>query len=180
MLCSLLTALGFQLSLNKLVAPCQQLIFLGVLLDTIALTLSLPTPKLLELKDVVYAFLHRKRASKRQLQQLAGRLNWACKVVYGGRTFLRRILDLMNTLPKPASQCRPTLEFHRDMTWWHEFLDVFNGKCDFHNVRPITDLQTDACSEGRLLQGDYAINYTRNYVMDKQLISFTNPIDNRQ
>ena len=51
----------------------------------------------------------------------------------------------MNTLPKPASQCRLTLEFHRDVAWWRDFLNVFNGSCDFHNL--VTNLQTDACSE---------------------------------
>ena len=163
-LCTLLISLGFQLSTSKLVPPCQQLVFLGVLLNTITCTLSLPTQKLLELKDILCTFSQRRRASKRQLQQLAGRLNWACKVVYGGRTFLRRILDLMNTLHKPASQCRLTLEFHRDIAWWLEFLDVFNGQCDFYDLRPITDLQTDACSEaiGAFHAGDWF--YSNLYV----------------
>ena len=57
-----------------------------------SLTLSLPAQKLSDLRDVISSFRGQKRATKRQLQQLVGRLNWACKVVYGGRTFLRRIL----------------------------------------------------------------------------------------
>ena len=82
---NLLTDLGFQLSTSKLVPPCQSLIFLGVLFDTVSLTLSLPAQKLSQLKEVISLFCAKKRATKRQLQQLAGRLNWACKVVYGGR-----------------------------------------------------------------------------------------------
>ena len=156
-LCSLLISLGFELSPTKAVLPCQRLIFLGILFDTLQLTLSLPAPKLQQLKEVLTEFTTRTRASKRQLQQLAGRLNWACKVVYGGRTFLRRIIDLMNTLPKPGSQCRLTLDFHRDVAWWLEFLDVFNGKCDFLDQRPVTDLHTDACPEamGAFYHGDW-------------------------
>ena len=95
------------------------------------MSLSLPSDKLHNLQSSITAFLNQKRASKRQLQQLAGRLNWACKVVYGGRTFLRRVLDLMNTLPFPASQCRLTLDFHRDLQWWDRFLVSFHGKCHF-------------------------------------------------
>ena len=164
-LCDLLVALGFQLSSNKLVPPTQELVFLGVLFNTVALTLSLPAQKLAELKGVIASYGNRKRASKRQLQQLAGRLNWACKVVFGGRTFLRRVLDLMNTLPKPASQCRLTLEFHRDIAWWREFLEVFNGQCDFHDLRPVTSLQTDACSEavGASFEGDW---FYSNFLVD--------------
>ena len=156
-LCSLLLDLGFELSPQKLVPPCQSLVFLGILFDTVNLTLSLPQNKLDDLKDLIASFSSRSRATKRQLQQLAGRLNWACKVVYGGRTFLRRILDLMNTLPKPASQCRLSLDFHRDITWWHEFLGVFNGKCDFYDQHPVTDLQTDACFDamGAFHNGDW-------------------------
>lgn len=156
-LCSLLLSLGFELSPPKVVPPCQCLIFLGICLNTVELTLSLPPKKLLDLQEIISSFLHCKRASKRQLQQLAGRLNWACKVVYGCRTFLCRILDLMGSLPNSASKCRLTLEFHRDMVWWHDFLQQFNGKCDFHEKRPVTELQTDACSSsvGAYFLGDW-------------------------
>ena len=147
-LCTLLMDLGFELSSNKLVPPCQQLTFLGILIDTVSLRLSLPSNKLDLLQSEIKAFMLKKRASKRQLQQLAGRLNWACKVVFGGRTFLRRVLNLMNTLATPASQCRLTLEFYRDMAWWNEFLETFNGECDFTDSRPVTDIYTDACEFG--------------------------------
>lgn len=169
-LCTLLVSLGFELSPSKIVAPCQRLTFLGVVLDTVSLTLSLPSHKLSVLKDVIALFLTRKRASKKQLQQLAGRLNWACKVVYGGRTFLRRVLDLMNTLPTSASKCRLTLEFHRDMVWWDEFLDTFNGQCDFHDKRPVTALQTDACSSavGGFYLGDW---FYSNLLVDSPSLS---------
>ena len=53
----------------------------------------------------------------------------------------------MNTLPKPGSQCRLTRDFHLDLAWWIQFLEVFNGKCDFLDHRPVTTLQTDACPE---------------------------------
>ena len=69
-------------------------------------------------------------------------------MVFGGRTFLRRVLDLMNTLPSSASQCRLTLEFHRDMYWWDSFLDSFNGLRDFTSDHPITAIQTDASKRG--------------------------------
>ena len=63
-------------------------------------------------------------------------------------TFLRRILDLMNTLPRPALRSRLTIEFHRDLEWWHKFLDVFNSHCDFLHQHLVTSLQTVACTIG--------------------------------
>ncbi|XP_066928816.1 uncharacterized protein [Clytia hemisphaerica] len=111
---SLLISLGFTISPSKLVSPCQKLVFLGVEIDTTTLTLALPAKKLGDLRDVLMSFQSRARASKRQLQQLAGRLNWACKVIYGGRTFLRRILDLTGSLHKQSSKCLLNEEFLKD------------------------------------------------------------------
>lgn len=94
---------------------------------------------------MVSRFLFRRRASKKQLQQLAGKLNWACRVVYGGRTFLRRILDMLNLLQSPSAKVRLAAEFHEDIRWWHSFFHYFNDKCTFLRQSPTTDVQTDAC-----------------------------------
>ena len=147
-LCALLLELGFVISPSKLVRPCQKLTFLGVDIDTQSLSLSLSQKKLRDLKDLLLSFQSRVRASKRQLQQLAGRLNWACKVVHGGRTFLRRILDLMSSLASQSAKCLLSEEFFKDLDWWVSFLEVFNGFCSFHDSRPVTNLHTDACTWG--------------------------------
>ena len=73
-------------------------------------------------------YIPKSRASKRELQALAGKLNWASRVIFGGRTFLRRILDLMNTMSRPSSRCLLTAEFKADIQWWHEILDSFKGR----------------------------------------------------
>ena len=85
MLLQLLTDMGFTISEHKLVAPTQRLTFLGIQLDTTVCAMTLPA----ELKDLVIGFHNKQRASKKQLQCLAGKLNWACRIVFGGRTFLR-------------------------------------------------------------------------------------------
>lgn len=93
-----LQELGFSISWHKVLGPTQKLVFLGVELDTKQCTMSLPSSKLQDLNQLTSSFLTKRRATKKQSQQLAGKLNWACRVVYGGRTFLRRILDMMNSL----------------------------------------------------------------------------------
>ena len=99
--------------------------FLGVQLDTIACTLMLPAEKLQEFQTLVTEFRSKHRATQRQLQRLVGKLNWPCRVVYGGRTILRRILDLTNAMTGSAKQ-RLSGSFHQDILWWDRFLDVFN------------------------------------------------------
>ena len=134
------------------------LTFLGVLLDTLSQTMSLPEVKLVALQAVSEGFLHRHRATKRQLQSLAGRLNWACRVVYGGRTFLCRILDAMNSMQSPSAKYKLTGDFYADLTWWIKFLSVFNGRHLFLDSKPVLDVQTDACYDaaGAYFAGDWS------------------------
>ena len=73
--------LGFQISWHKVIGPTQKLVFLGVELDTASCEMAIPPIKLMELHHVVTRFLFWGRESKKQIQQLAGKLNWACRVV---------------------------------------------------------------------------------------------------
>ena len=54
----------------------------------------------------------------------------------------------MNSLCKQSDKCLLNKEFFKDLDWWLQFLEVFNGQCPFHDSRPITNLHTDACSSG--------------------------------
>ena len=64
----------------------EKVVWLGVDIDTNDCVLSLGADKLNMLHDKPKAFKHRQRATKVQLQSLAGSLNWVCQVVRGGRT----------------------------------------------------------------------------------------------
>ena len=155
-LVALLEDLGFTISQHKLVRPTQRLTFLGVELDTTNCTMSLPSGKLDELLHLVTEFQSRKRATRKQLQCLAGKLNWACRVIYGGRTFLRRILDTINALSN-TGKIRLDSEFRADISWWANFLKIFNGTKHFLNTLPTVDVVTDACpvAAGGYFRGDW-------------------------
>ena len=157
----LLLTLGFQISPSKLVYPCQQLTFLGVVINTVVMELSLPQSKLSETRELVNTFASHKCASKRQLQQLAGKLNWACRVVHGGRTFSCSIIDCMNALSSNSAKYLLDPEFHKDIFWWQQFLLLFNGKRLLHSKVPIADVQTDACSKGigAFFRGDWVYSW---------------------
>ena len=91
------------------------------------MTLSLPCDKLCQFYDLLVDFTARKRASKVQLESLIGKLNWECQVIKGGRTFLRRIIDLKNCLMKQRDKTLLSDEFRMDLQWWIDFLPFFNG-----------------------------------------------------
>lgn len=156
-LSKLLTDLGFELSKHKIVEPTQELTFLGVQINTKDNSLTLPRDKLDDLQDLIGRFQNKQRTTIKQLQRLAGKLNWACRVVYGGRTFLRRILDTINTNHESTKVITVDENFKQDIHWWANFLKVFNGKQLFLDQQPTVDVETDACpiSAGGYFRGDW-------------------------
>ena len=55
-------------------------------------------------------------------------MNFMAKVVKGGRTFLRRVLDAMNRLKRPFYKAQITSDLRKDFGWWLNFNRVFNGQ----------------------------------------------------
>ena len=157
-LITLLRDLGFWISWPKVEGPCQRLTFLGIEFNSVYQTMQLPEPKLRELHDILIEFSERTRASRRQLQQLAGKLNWACTVVRGGRVYLRRVLNLITPLSKPHHKVKLDSDFRADIYWWINFIDIFNCKpCIFSIPSMDSPVFVDACpaASGIFFNGDW-------------------------
>ncbi|CAG2193184.1 unnamed protein product [Mytilus edulis] len=147
-LIDLLRKLGFAISWSKVFDPCQKLVFLGVEIDSTTLELRLPLTKLEQLRAELAEFKQRKHVSKKQLQSLAGKLNWASSVVHGGRVFLRRIIDGITKLKHDWHKMRLGGDILHDIHWWYNFMSTFNGKSLLLNTDPVTSVYTDACKTG--------------------------------
>ena len=153
----LLRKLGFAIHWGKVVDPTQKIIFLGIELDSINMTLRQPHNKLDLLRLELQSFLNRKRASKRQLQSLAGRLSWAASVVRGGRVFLRCIFNQIAVLRHGSHRAQLSYDARQDISWWYQFMQTFNGKSTLLDSQPLECVFTDACNEGAggSFQGDW-------------------------
>jgi hypothetical protein len=147
-LLSLLVRLGFLISWKKVMGPMRRLPFLGVMIDTTSCTLSLDEDKVEALKAKLELFKNKKRASKRQLQSLAGSLNWACQAVRGGRFFLRRVIDVINRLKASAHKAILGVPFKEDILWWLRYLSIFNGVVYYRLADNQLAVHTDACDIG--------------------------------
>lgn len=149
-LIELLGELGFKINWDKAVGPCQRLTFLGIEIDTVRRQLTLPDRKLCELRILLSDTLAKRSITKRDLQSLLGKLNFAARVVFGGRTYLRRIIDTVNRLRRPHHRVRINSQLRADLDWWTEFLLVFNGKSFFVDSEPVSsaEFSTDACPVG--------------------------------
>ena len=146
-LIKLLRDLGFQINWSKVSDPATRVVFLGIAIDSMNGTLELPKDKVVDLKECLTKFVGKVRASKLQLQVLAGKLNWACQAVRGGRSFLRRILDDLRYLQQGKHKRKLSKDFQCDIHWWLTFLDTFNGTVLFMSPSPL-DLFVDASTGG--------------------------------
>ena len=56
-----------------------------------------------------------------------GHLSHASMVVRGGRTFSRKLLNLVKYLPDSQQKVRLSKWFHPDLLWWSNLLEICNG-----------------------------------------------------
>jgi hypothetical protein len=131
----LLRQLGFSISYPKLVAPTRRIVFLGIEIDTIQMTFSLPEEKIENLRSIISSALSTRTFKKRFLQVLVGRLCFASRVYYGGLCFLRRMIDIINKLKHPWSRFRTNANLRADLQWWSDILMNIKGK----GTMPIID-----------------------------------------
>ena len=153
----LLGELGFWINWSKVVDPCQNIVFLGINFDSVNFNLTLPENKVKETMDLLQWFSDKSRASKKQLQSLAGKLNWASRVIRGGRTYLRRVLNLQNSIKLPHHKAKLNIEFRKDIAWWQGFMSQFNG-VPMGKKTSIGQVHVDACNvaAGIAFEGDWA------------------------
>jgi hypothetical protein len=144
----LLRTLGFMINWSKVVEPTTSIIFLGIEIDSSTMELRFPADKLSLLRLELDDFKVRKRASKKQLQSFAGKLNWASAVIRGGRVFLRRIIDCITSLKRNWHNILLKGEVLADIAWWRKFMAKLNGKSLLLDKLAITSVCPDACRIG--------------------------------
>jgi len=106
--------LGLPLHANKCVGPATSMTILGIELDSVNQVARLPEDKLLALRD--------RRCRKWELESLIGHLHHAAKVVWPGRAFLHRFIDLLCCFRNKDHPVRVNQEFCLDLQWWQQFL----------------------------------------------------------
>ena len=119
--------LGFPIAEEKVEGPSSRITFLGIEIDSDALVLRLPPGKLQTLKERLSWWKDRRSCTKSDLQSLAGSLQHACRVVRPGRTFLRRVFELLRGVHRSHHHIRLNSGMRSDLAWWDLFLDTWNG-----------------------------------------------------
>ena len=145
----LCTELGVPIAEHKRDGPSTCIVFLGIEIDTIAGELRLPADKLHRLQALLRQWGDRKVCERKELESLIGLLNHACKVVRAGRSFLRRMIDLLHSTPHSPHRrtlIRLNTGFRSDLLWWSTFVHHWNGISFLSNPSnlPVVEIATDA------------------------------------
>ena len=143
----LLQELGLTISQNKLVAPTTKCVCLGIEVDTVNSTLSIPQQKLAEILAVCQQWLNKTQCTRKELQSLLGSLLYIAKCVRYSRNFLNRMLNLLRQTNN-GTTINLTPDFIQDLAWFLNFAPKFNGTSYFNHAHVHAKIELDASLEG--------------------------------
>ena len=121
--------LGISLHLDKLEGPSTCLTIPRIELDSLNLQERLPQNKVDRI-TFVEDWSQKRWCKRKELESLIGHLQHACKVVPQGRSFFRRMINLLCAFRRDDHPIRLNQEFFLDLAWWQEFFQSWNG-CSF-------------------------------------------------
>jgi len=149
--------LGLPLHPKKCEGPATSLVVLGILLNSEDLTARLPEDKLIALKSLIQSWVPRRWCNRHQLESLIGHLHHAAKVVWPGRSFIRRMIDLLCCFRNKNHPIRLNKEFRQDLLWWHTFLTHWHGVQFwlFPGLSLSTDVEVTADAAGSIGYGAF-------------------------
>jgi hypothetical protein len=107
--------------------------FLGFELDNDALVARLPQPKLQRTQRLVEEWLQRRACKKRELESLLSHL---ATVVRPGRTFVRRLIELLAGFQSRKHCVWLNSSVRSDLRWWSCFLADWKGASLMPRVGP--------------------------------------------
>lgn len=126
---AILQQLGWRLQLEKVTPPAQEMVFLGIMVDTVWCRLSVPQDKLDNylrsvrqlLSDVAAGHVH-----AQDLESMVGKLGWITEVMIAGKA---RLHELRKSLPpgwnhnrRHAAAVTLSTGAIRDLQWWAQYL----------------------------------------------------------
>jgi len=146
-------------------------VFLGLELDSVSQVVRIPSDKVKSLKSSLHQLLEAKKTTLKQIQQLIGAMQFACRALTPGRAFMRRLIGLTSGVKKPYHFIRVTKQAKLDLQMWLKFLDNFNGVsslldkqwCFSSQIHLYTDasgaLGFSAYYDGRWTQGAWGSHF---------------------
>lgn len=119
-------SLGLDLALKKCLKPSKSIEWLGYQIDVQAMTLSIPKQKMDEVLRECSHWTERRRANKRMIQSLLGKLIHISNGVAQARRFVSRILEVLRQMGD-REWTTLSFQFKKDIWWFLKFASMSNG-----------------------------------------------------
>ena len=143
----ILDTIGIQEAKGKASPPAYVAVFLGILYNTIEMTLRITPDRLAEIKQILDHWSSKKTTNLQELQSLLGKLNFAASTIRSGRIFVSRLLNLLRSFPVNGRK-KIDKETKKDIEWWKQFMEQFDGISILPQLAwdaPDTIISSDAC-----------------------------------
>jgi len=151
------SSLGLPLHLDKCIGPSTRLVVLGIELDSMAQVARLPMDKLCAIQELIQLWRDRCLCTRRELESLIDHLHHAAKVAWPGRTFLHRMINLLQCFRNWDHPICLNSEFRLDLQWWLQFSSSWHGVYCwlFPGMSASPDLEVTSDTSGALGFGAY-------------------------
>ena len=148
----LLENLGFILNIEKSdLKPKQVMEFLGLLVDSLRLSLSLPEDKIVSITSACQVLLSKPEVSLREIGSILGSFSWATAALVFGQAHYRALQKQhiigCGLLPSLNSQVSLSIASRNDLLWWVNNLTTSNGK-SWRENDPDVIIYSDASLKG--------------------------------
>ena len=127
--------IGLPLSPEKMVPPTQCITFLSMGLDSIKMIIVVPQDKKEDILKHLKRVMGENKVLAKDLQSLAGKLNFITKAVPQGRAFSARIYWSFKEL-RPSWHVSVTKEIKKNLQMWIVFLEEYGGSSPIPSLNP--------------------------------------------
>ena len=154
--------INFPVNMEKTIWGTTLLVFLGLLINTVEQTVSIPLDKLTRGLEMINEVLENRsrKVTLAKLQKICGFLNFLGRCVVPGRAFTRRLYTYTSGNLKPHHHMRVNNEMRMDLEMWKTFLEHPTAFCrpflDFNDTLKADDIYFYTDASGRIGMG--AIN----------------------
>ena len=146
---TIMRELGVNEAGHKVCQPAQRMVWLGLLYDTVEMTITIPAAKMDEIMQLLPVWGGKQRATRQEMQSLLGTLPFLAGVSPPTRVFTNRMLENLREMPKRGSESL-SWGFKRDLSFFLALLPRFNGVkiIDKQTLVYQNVLELDACLVG--------------------------------
>ena len=149
---NLLEGLGFVANYPKSVLiPSQEIEFLGFIVNSLNLSLSLPTDKIKKVRQNCQRLLDNPVVTVRELAKFLGLLSASVQAVFPAPLNYRYLQHAKNSVLKKQKSYEALVTLDpralQEVHWWRDNLVAWNGKALLHQPTDLT-IETDASLKG--------------------------------